>query len=144
MLKKISATGNPGCTLFNSECIISAGNTLRIGPAMTALDGIVSVAVFGDVDLGYNNGSLAAMNSAPSVRGVLNIIKIRAPYVSTYAVRKVSENNASGARKLTQWPRACDLAYIRCIRKLALRNIGHAVAYLEQAISSVPMQRAQC
>jgi len=22
----------PGCTLFNSECTISAGNTLRIGP----------------------------------------------------------------------------------------------------------------
>ena len=32
MLKKINATGNPGCTLFNSECTISAGNTLRIGP----------------------------------------------------------------------------------------------------------------
>jgi len=30
---KINATGNPGCTLFNSECTISAGNTLRIGPA---------------------------------------------------------------------------------------------------------------
>ena len=29
---KINATGNPGCTLFNSECTISAGNTLRIGP----------------------------------------------------------------------------------------------------------------
>jgi len=28
---KINATGNPGCTLFNSEC--TAGNTLRIGPA---------------------------------------------------------------------------------------------------------------
>jgi len=28
---KINATGNPGCTLFNSECRISAGNTLRIG-----------------------------------------------------------------------------------------------------------------
>ena len=27
----INATGNPGCTLFNSECTISAGNTLRIG-----------------------------------------------------------------------------------------------------------------
>ena len=25
-------TGNPGCTFFNSECTISAGNTLRIGP----------------------------------------------------------------------------------------------------------------
>ena len=33
MLKNINATGNPGCTLFNSECTISAGNTLRIGPA---------------------------------------------------------------------------------------------------------------
>jgi len=33
VLKKINATGNPGCTLFNSECTISAGNTLRIGPA---------------------------------------------------------------------------------------------------------------
>ena len=32
MLKKINATGNPGCTLFNSECTISAKNTLRIGP----------------------------------------------------------------------------------------------------------------
>ena len=32
MPKKINATGNPGCTLFNSECTISAGNTLRIGP----------------------------------------------------------------------------------------------------------------
>ena len=31
MLKKINATGNPGCTLFNSECTISAKNTLRIG-----------------------------------------------------------------------------------------------------------------
>ena len=30
---KINATGNPGCTLFNSECTISAGYTLRIGPA---------------------------------------------------------------------------------------------------------------
>ena len=29
---KINATGNPGCTLLNSECTISAGNTLRIGP----------------------------------------------------------------------------------------------------------------
>jgi len=28
----MNATGNPGCTLFNSECTISAGNTLRIGP----------------------------------------------------------------------------------------------------------------
>jgi len=28
------ATGNPGCTLFNSECTISAGNTLRIGPGL--------------------------------------------------------------------------------------------------------------
>ena len=28
---KINATGNPGCTLFNSECTISAGNTLRVG-----------------------------------------------------------------------------------------------------------------
>jgi len=33
VLKKINATGNPGCTLFNLECTISAGNTLRIGPA---------------------------------------------------------------------------------------------------------------
>ena len=33
MLKKINATGNPGCTLFTSECTISARNTLRIGPA---------------------------------------------------------------------------------------------------------------
>jgi len=32
VLKKINATGNPGSTLFNSECTISAGNTLRIGP----------------------------------------------------------------------------------------------------------------
>ena len=32
MLKKINATGNPGCTLFNSECTISVKNTLRIGP----------------------------------------------------------------------------------------------------------------
>ena len=31
---KINATGNPGCTLFNSECTISAGNTLRIGAAV--------------------------------------------------------------------------------------------------------------
>jgi len=31
-LKKTNATGNPGCTLFNLECTISAGNTLRIGP----------------------------------------------------------------------------------------------------------------
>ena len=31
---KINATGNPGCTLFNSECTISAGNTLRIGPVL--------------------------------------------------------------------------------------------------------------
>ena len=31
MLKKINATGNPGCTFFNSECTISVGNTLRIG-----------------------------------------------------------------------------------------------------------------
>ena len=30
----INATGNPGCTLFNSECTISAGNTLRLGPAL--------------------------------------------------------------------------------------------------------------
>jgi len=29
---KINAAGNPGCTLFNSECTISAGNTLRLGP----------------------------------------------------------------------------------------------------------------
>ena len=28
------ATGNPGCTLFNSECTISPGNTLRIGPGL--------------------------------------------------------------------------------------------------------------
>ena len=33
VLKKINATGNPGCTLFNTECTISAGNTLRIGTA---------------------------------------------------------------------------------------------------------------
>jgi len=32
VLKKINATRNPGCTLFNSECTISAKNTLRIGP----------------------------------------------------------------------------------------------------------------
>jgi len=32
VLKKINATGNPRYTLFNSECTISAGNTLRIGP----------------------------------------------------------------------------------------------------------------
>ena len=31
--EKINATGNPGCTLFNSDCTISAGNTLRIGAA---------------------------------------------------------------------------------------------------------------
>jgi len=30
-MKKINATGNPGCILFNSEWAISAGNTLRIG-----------------------------------------------------------------------------------------------------------------
>jgi len=30
VLQKINATGNPGCTLFNSECTISAGNTLGI------------------------------------------------------------------------------------------------------------------
>ena len=30
---KINATRNLGCTLFNSECTISAGNTLRIGTA---------------------------------------------------------------------------------------------------------------
>jgi len=29
----MNATGNPGCTLFNSECTISAGNALRIGRA---------------------------------------------------------------------------------------------------------------
>jgi len=34
VLKKINATGNPGCSLFNSECTISAGNTLRIGPGV--------------------------------------------------------------------------------------------------------------
>jgi len=46
VLKKINATGNPGCTLFNSECSISAGNTLRIG---TASDGKLfhNVAVAG-------------------------------------------------------------------------------------------------
>ena len=37
MLKKINATGNPGCTLFNSECTISAKNTLRIGPGATRI-----------------------------------------------------------------------------------------------------------
>ena len=31
MLKKINATGNPGCTLFNLKCTISAKNALRIG-----------------------------------------------------------------------------------------------------------------
>ena len=31
---KINATGDPGCTLFNSECTISAGNTLIIGPEL--------------------------------------------------------------------------------------------------------------
>ena len=30
---KINATGNPGCTLCNSGCTVSAENTLRIGPA---------------------------------------------------------------------------------------------------------------
>jgi len=34
VLKKINATGNPGCTLFNSKCTISAKNTLRIGPGV--------------------------------------------------------------------------------------------------------------
>ena len=34
-MKKINATGNPGCTLFNSECTISAGNTLRIGAGLS-------------------------------------------------------------------------------------------------------------
>jgi len=34
VLKKINATGNPGCTVFNSECTISAKNTLRIGPGI--------------------------------------------------------------------------------------------------------------
>ena len=35
VLKKINATGNPGCTLFKSECTISAENTLRIGPRIS-------------------------------------------------------------------------------------------------------------
>ena len=34
MCLKINATGNPGCTLFNSECTINAKNTLRTGPAL--------------------------------------------------------------------------------------------------------------
>ena len=39
---KINATGNPGCTLFNSECTISAGNTLRIGPGVLLFEGRTS------------------------------------------------------------------------------------------------------
>jgi len=42
----MNATGNPGCTLFNSECTISAGNTLRIGPGAGI---VVSVSVFGRI-----------------------------------------------------------------------------------------------
>jgi len=37
---EINATGNPGCTLFNSECTISAENTLRIGPGMLLFYGL--------------------------------------------------------------------------------------------------------
>ena len=47
MLKKINATGNPGCTLFNSECTISAKNTLRIGPAFCN-DNIILFCVFSE------------------------------------------------------------------------------------------------
>jgi len=46
---KINATGNPECTLFNSECTISAGNTLRIGT----------------VAYTYNRRSLIKLHSSP-------------------------------------------------------------------------------
>ena len=53
MLKKINATGNLGCTLFNSECTISAGNTLRIGP---------------DIDVFINQRSECYLNNTINLR----------------------------------------------------------------------------
>jgi len=65
MLKKIKATGNPGCTLFNSECTISAENTLRIG---------AGISLSNPVRLSHSKNSGGGLHGFCSRAGAENLI----------------------------------------------------------------------
>ena len=73
-ISQINATGNPRCTLFNSECTISAGNTLRIGAGNECLSaecirGHVTYATYLVKPAGGNDEQISRQLIELQVRG---------------------------------------------------------------------------